>query len=508
MHNNRDDIKIIAYYIGKIIIGVGLLILIPIVTALIAGETVSIIDFSISFFVFMIIGLMLEQIGKGSKATFRWIHGLVISSLTWIVLMILAAIPYWLSGHFLSYLDAMFDVMSGFTTTGVVLIQDLDHASFSLNMWRHLLTFVGGQGMVVLALSFIITKGAGSLCMYVGEAKDEKLLPNVTETAKAIWIISLVYLIVGTSILTIVGIYIGLKPTTSFLHGLWIFMAAWSTGGFAPQSQNIVYYHSTLYETITIIFFVIGSFNFALHHAVWKGNKKEIYKNIEMISFMSTLLITTTLALRFFQKAGIYKDALGMFRRVFYQIVSAHTTTGFMTLYSRQFLYDWGSIGIVIISIAMLIGGSASSTAGGIKGIRVGFLFKGLLQNMKKVASPEKRVYIEKYNFNGKNVLSDEMIRNALLIIVLYFMTFGIGVVATLYCGYNLNEAIFESASITGNVGLTIGVTSASMPDGLKITYIIMMWLARLEFISAFAFMWTILNGVSKTCGKVFEKLA
>lgn len=506
MQNSKDDIKIIVHYMGKIVIGVGLLLGIPIITSIVAKEPSAFIDFMISFFLFMIVGLVLEMIGKGFKGVFRWIHGLVISAFAWIILMVLSALPYWLSGHFLSYLDAMFDVMSGFTTTGLALIQNLDHVSITLNMWRHVLTFVGGQGMVVLALSFLITKGNGTLGMYVGEAKDEKLLPNVTDTAKAIWIISLVYLGIGTIILTLAGASIGLTPFKSFLHGLWVFMAAWSTGGFAPQSQNILYYHSSLYEVVTIIFFVIGSFNFALHHAIWTGNKKEIYKNIEIISFVSTLFIITTMAIQLFKGNGIYQDAMSTFRRVFYQIISAHTTTGFMTIYARQFFRDWGSMGIVIISIAMLIGGSASSTAGGVKGIRIGILIKALLQNMKKAASPEKRVYVEKYYFNGKNVLTDDIIKNALLIIVLYFITFGVGVLATLLSGYNLNESIFEAASITGNVGLSIGVTSASMPSGLKIAYIIMMWLARLEFISAFAFVWTILNGVRKTCGKIFGK--
>ncbi|MDF2615095.1 MAG: trkH1 [Clostridia bacterium] len=506
MQNSKDDLKILAYYMGKIVIGVGLLLIVPIITGIVVKELSALVDFIISFLLFMIVGLVLEMMGQGFRGTFRWIHGLVISALSWIILMFLSALPYWLSGHFLSYLDAMFDVMSGFTTTGLALIQNLDHVSITLNMWRHVLTFVGGQGMVVLALSFLITKGTGTLGMYVGEAKDEKLLPNVTDTAKAIWFISLIYLIIGTIVLTFAGIQIGLRPSKSFLHGLWVFMAAWSTGGFAPQSQNILYYHSTLYETITIIFFVIGSFNFALHHAIWKGNKKEIYKNIEIISFISTLIIITTIAVELFKSYGLYNDTISIFRRVFYQIISAHTTTGFMTIYARQFLYDWGGIGIVVISIAMLIGGSASSTAGGIKGIRIGFLIKALLQNMKKAASPEKRVYVEKYHFNGKNVLSDDIIKNALLIIVLYFITFIVGVIATLFSGYNLEESFFEAASITGNVGLSIGVTSTSMPSGLKVTYIIMMWLARLEFISAFAFIWTILNGVRKTCGKLFGR--
>lgn len=502
----KDDIKIICYYMGKVVFGVGLLNLIPILTAIVFKEYEPLIDFSISFFVFMIVGLGLEVFGHNFKGRFKWSHGLVISALSWIVLMVLSAVPYSLSGYFKSYLDAMFDVMSGFTTTGIVLIQDLDHIPYSLNMWRHLLTFVGGQGMVVLALSCLITKSNGTLYMYVGEGKDEKLLPNVTDTAKAIWIISLVYLLVGTIILTIAGIYIGLSPSRSFLHGLWIFMAGWSTGGFAPQSQNILYYHNTLYEGITIVFFIIGSFNFALHHSIWKGNKKEIYKNIEMISFVSTLTLITILSIGWFNQLGIYKNAVSMFSKVFYQIVSAHTTTGFMNVYSSQFLYDWGTMGILLISIAMLIGGSACSTAGGIKGIRIGILVKALIQNIKKLVSSENRVYVEKYHFIRKNVLSDELVKNTLIIIILYIITFGVGVLGGVYYGYGINEAIFESASVTGNVGLTIGISTPDMPNGLKIIYIIIMWVARLEFISVFALIWNTCSGVKNSWQHILEK--
>lgn len=502
----KDDFKIVAYYLGKIIRGTGLLLLIPMFTALCCEEYEPLIDLTISFLVFMSVGYGFELIGTGFKSTFRWLHGLVIASASWLVLMVLSALPYYLSGHFLSYLDAMFDVMSGFTTTGLALIQDVDHVSNGINMWRHLLTFVGGQGMVVLALSFLITKGTGTLYMYVGEAKDEKLLPNVTDTAKAIWFISLVYLAVGTAALMIAGLGIGLSVENSFLHGLWIFMGAWSTGGFAPQSQNILYYHSAIYECVTIIFMVIGSFNFGLHHAVLKGDKKEIYKNIEIISFITTLTISCILVFEWFSRQELYTNSISMFRRVFYQIISAHTTTGFMNVYAGQFLQDWGDFGIIIMSIIMVIGASASSTAGGIKGIRIGLFFKGLKQTIRKLISPECKVCIEKYHFGKTQVLSDELMRNVLTIIVLYLITLGIGVLGGVYYGYGLSESLFEAASVTGNVGLSIGITTPTMPSGLKIIYIIIMWLARLEFISALALVWNMVSGVKNIWEKISRK--
>ena len=118
----------------------------------------------------------------------------------------LGALPHCLSGHEGSYLDAMFDVMSGYTTTGLYLLQDLDHVAHGLNMWRHLLTYAGGQGIVVIALTFLFKGTAGAYKVYVGEGKDERLLPNVVQTARAIWLVSLTWLVVGTLALIATGL--------------------------------------------------------------------------------------------------------------------------------------------------------------------------------------------------------------------------------------------------------------------------------------------------------------
>ncbi len=185
----------------------------------------------------------------------------------------------------------MFDVMSGYTTTGLFLLQDLDHVSHGLNMWRHLLTYAGGQGIIVIALTFLFRGTAGAYKVYVGEGKDERLLPNVIQTARAIWLVSLTYLVVGSLALWVTGMWMGQGPVRGLLHAVWVFMGAWSTGGFAPQSYNTFYYHSLVYEVISAIIFIIGSFNFALHWAVWTGDRSEIRKNIEIISFFVTLTL-------------------------------------------------------------------------------------------------------------------------------------------------------------------------------------------------------------------------
>lgn len=502
LKNSLKDLRLISYYTGFIINGVAFLMVIPIVTALGFREWNTVFDFIISINIALTFGIFLMIIGNKKTKKFEWKHGLIISALSWVILMFLCAIPYYLSGHFDSFLNACFDVMSGFTTTGLILLQDLDHVSYGLNMWRHILTFVGGQGMVVLALTFLASDTVGAYKMYVGEGKDIELLPNVKNTARIIWIISMVYLGVGTLVLWINGMFIGLKPVSSFFHGLFMFMSSWSTGGFAPYSQNLLYYHSFSYEIVTMIFFILGSLNFGLHFAIWQGKKKEILKNIETQSFFITATIAFSILAIGLTKLNVYPNAISLFRKGLFHLVSAHTTTGLGTTYARQFALEWGDMGVLILIVVMLIGGSACSTAGGFKGLRVGVVFKGIINDIRKSLSSDKVVRVNKFHYIKDQILEDTFVKSAAFIIICYMILFFIGTLLGTYYGYPMLSSAFEAASITGNVGLSIGITSSTMPDAMKIYYIIAMYLARLEFISVFALIGYMFGGIKKLCLK------
>ena len=503
------SIGLISYYIGYIVLLVASLMIIPIITSILFLEWNPMLDFIISGAISLIIGVLLIMIGmsaKESKSNVQWKHGFAIAALSWIVLTVLCAIPYRLSGHTFSFLDACFDVMSGFTTTGLVLTQDLDHLSNGLNMWRHMLTFIGGQGMVVLVLTLLAKQIGGAYKMYVGEGKDIELVPNVKGTARHIWEISIVYLIIGTMALWIIGMLIGLNPISAFLHALYIFESSWSTGGFAPNTQNIMYYHSVLYETVAMAIFILGSLNFGLHYAIWQGKRKEIVKNIETQSFFVTSFVACILALAGLAKLNVYPDAIAGFRRIIFNVLSAHTTTGFGNIYARQFALEWGDFGILIMVIVMLIGGSACSTAGGFKGLRVGIVFKGLIMDVKKLLSSERSMKVYKYHHIKDRILEDTLIKSSAIIICCYLVTFTIGTLLGTFYGYPISSAAFESASVAGNVGLTIGVTIPSMPAAMKIFYIISMYLGRLEFLSVFALIGYIFGGVRKTCINILKQ--
>lgn len=481
-----EDHLVIGRYTGKVIVGVGMLMVLPLVTSVAFGEWDTALDFVISIGACLTFGFGSQLLCRTEK-DLDWSHGLVVASGSWVVATILGALPHWLSGHEGSYLDAMFDVMSGYTTTGLYLLQDLDHIAHGLNMWRHLLTYAGGQGIVVIALTFLFKGTAGAYKVYVGEGKDERLLPNVVQTARAIWLVSLTYLVIGTLALWVTAMFLGQEPVRGLLHALWVFMGAWSTGGFAPQSYNTLYYHSLSYEVISVIIFIAGSFNFALHWAVWTGKRREIVRNVETISFAITLSLTVLIATFALAKAGVYPDAMALFRKAFYQLASGHTTTGFSTIYARAFVTQWGPVGMIATTIAMAIGASACSTGGGIKGIRMGVMTKAILQDVRKLISPESAVVRAKFHHVKDVALEDGLVRTAFTITVLYVTLYGAGAVLGSLHGIPFVDSAFEIVSAASNTGLSCGVTTPFMPWDMKVFYLIAMWLGRLEFMSVFA---------------------
>ncbi len=489
------NFQVIGYYLGKILIGFAIMESLPLILAIFIKEVGPAIDFAIGTSVTLILGLLLQTICF-NKRFVNWTEGLSVVSISWLVCMFLSAIPLYLSGHWINYLDACFDAMSGLATTGLTLIVDLDHLSFSHNLWRHIIMFIGGQGIVIVALSFFVKGFSGAFKMYVGEARDEKITPNVIHTARFIWLVSIVYLILGTITLAVVGVLNGMSIKTGIFHGACIFMAAFDTGGFAPQSQNILYYHSLPYEIVTIIIMFLGAINFKLHYTIWTGNRKEIVKNIETISIFVAVLVIFFITAFGLAKCGAYPDGLAVFRKGFYQLVSGQTGTGYMTIYARQFINEWGNLALVGVIFAMGLGGSVCSTTGAIKMLRVGVIFKAIIQDIKRIILPEKAIVVQKFHHIKEILLEDKLARLVLMITLLYLVLYLVGAIIGMLFGHPFIDALFESTSAAANVGLSCGITDINMPATLKITYIVQMWLGRLEFISVFTLIGVIVSAL------------
>jgi len=346
--------------------------------------------------------------------------------------------------------------------------------------------FIGGQGIVIVALSFFVKGRSGAFKMYVGEARDERILPNVVNTSRFIWLVSIVYLVLGTLSLGITGLLNGMRPLNAFFHGVCVFMAAFDTGGFAPQSQNILYYHSPVYEVITVVIMILGALNFKLHYHVWMGRPKEILKNIETKAFFITALATFSLVALGLQQALAYPSALTLFRKGFYQLISGHTGTGYQTVYAAQFINEWSNLALVGVICAMALGGAVCSTTGAIKMLRIGIVFKAFVEDVKRIILPERALVVQRFHHIKELFLEDRHVRSALLITIAYLILYGLGALVGMLFGFSFLPALFESTSAAANVGLSCGITTATMPTLLKVTYILQMWAGRLEFMSVF----------------------
>jgi trk system potassium uptake protein TrkH len=480
---HREDLRLIGYNLGRILVVVAAAGLIPLTWALVAGEFAPGASFLLMIGIFGTLGFFLMQ-RPPQASRLEWSHGMVIVSLTWLIVPAIGAIPLELSGHYGSFIDPFFDAMSGLTTTGLALIQDLDHLATSLNFWRHLLHFLGGQGIVIAVLSLFA--GGGAMTLYYGEARDDQIFPSVRSTARFIWLVSAVHAFFGIVALGAVGYFVlGFRPFRALFHGVTIFMAAFDTGGFAPQSSSIGYYHSGSFEAVTAVLMVAGALSFGLHYALWRG-RHQVVNNLEVRTILSTFLGTLLLTLGGLAGSGAFDSLRGLSRQGFFQVLSAHTGTGFATVPSLE-LASWGGLAFGGMAIAMALGGMGSSTAGGVKSLRIGLTLKALSSQVRQVLLPEGAVISNRYWHHGWRQLNSDLIQAVMGVSLLYVALYLLGAGAGLMYHLPLQSALFESVSAGANVGLSVGITDPSMPSVLKLIYAFQMWAGRLEFVAIFS---------------------
>jgi trk system potassium uptake protein len=322
----------------------------------------------------------------------------------------------------------------------------------------------------------------------VSEARDERITPNVIRTARFIYLIAGAYLVVGTIALTIAINLAGIQLDRAVWHAANVFMAAFDTGGFAPYSTSISYYHSALVEWVLLVLMFAGTLSFGLHFQLWRGDRWELIRNLETRTLATTAFVLMVVLFIGLGRSGAYGDAGGLFRKGFFTLVSAHTGTGFSVSPPRAFVSDWGMLAPAAIVGAMALGGMASSTAGGIKAMRVGIAFKGLVADVRKVLMPESALVVQTYHSQRRRILRDETVRAATTVLLLYILTYlGGAMVGLAYGDWNITETLFESVSAAANVGLSVGITGPGMPVILELTYMLQMWIGRLEFVAAFA---------------------
>jgi len=479
-----DDFRVIGFYMGRIFLVVAAAAGLPLVWAAAAREWSPFGSFLLMGGVFALFGVVGTRLTPKEQGL-DWSHGMVVVALTWLLVPIIGAIPLLLSGHFGRPLDAFFDAMSGVTTTGLSLLNDVDHLASSLNFWRHFLQFLGGQGIILAALT--IFAGTGGITLYFGEAREERILPSVTSTARFIWAVSVVHLVFGVLALGLVGwLVLGFGIDRAVFHGLMVFFAGFDTGGFAPQSTSIGYYHSATFEGVTSLLMVAGAMSFGLHYALWRGPRRGVFANLETRTILATFAFTMVLTLLGLAATRLFVSVTGLTRQGLFQVLSAHTGTGFSTVPSVE-LAKWGGLAFGGIAIAMALGGMGSSTAGGVKSLRIGLTIKAVVNQIRQVLLPEHALVGTAYHQSGRKHLTPQLTQSVMIISLLYVALYLLGAGVGLAYGIPLQQALFESVSASANVGLSVGVTDPSMPILLELVYMLQMWAGRLEFVAVFS---------------------
>lgn len=482
----RGDLRIIGFNISKVAYIVGFLSLLPIVMAVLYGEFDTIPYFLICSAVSFLLGSLLHHF-LYTKEEMELKHAVVMAAIAWLLAPILVSIPIWLSNFTASFLDAAFEGVSGFTGTGLTLALDIDHMSRSVNFWRHFLQFMGdGIGIIVVSLSILGRTEMSSVLAFKGEGKDVGIRPSIVRTSRIIIGIGVVFLIIGAAIFTVAGVQDGLDFGTALYDGLNHSMTGYATGGFSVRSQNLLYYHSVWVEVAAIVVMIFGALNFNLHYAILSGKKREILKNMEVKVLLFLLLAAGFFISVNLLSSNLYTTTDALFRKGLFHVISAQTTTGFQTISSVHIMVLWPVFSVVLLSITMLLGGSANSTCGGVKMLRVGVLFKALVNEVKRALLPRTAVVSGSFHHIEDTPLSDTIVRGAAVIALGYLILFSFGTMVTVLHGYELEEAMFETSSALGNVGLSSGITSPSMPSMLKVTYMFLMWAGKLEVIAVF----------------------
>jgi len=481
---SAGDLRLIGFYLGRMLTGLGLLTLVPVPLALALQEwnaaSALVLGAGISLTVGLLAGTHLR-----TRRPLSWAHGMVVVALAWIVGAAFAAIPMHVSGRFDHPLAALFEAVSALTTTGMSVIHDLDHLEASMGLYRHLLQLAGGLGIIIVVLALFSAGGSRIGTLYASEARDDRILPNVVRTSRFIARVTAAFAVAGTAALVPALLAAGFTPLRALEHALALFMSSFSTGGFSLMQASMSYYHAPAVELVVMLLMFAGMLSFALHHAIWSGDLREFGVHIETRTLALVgggLVALTTFGL---VHEGTYTTFVPLLRRGLFTLVSAVSSTGHQVNLGDTYLSDWGVLAPAALVGAMAIGGMASSTAGGIKALRVALAVKALVHDVRRFLLPESAVVVTTYHAGRRRTLRPETARAATTVLLLYVASYLLGTIVGLAYGtLDVTQAMFEAVSIGSNIGLSIGVVAPGMPRGLQAVYTVQMLLGRLEFVA------------------------
>lgn len=404
-------------------------------------------------------------------------EGYIIVSMVWIVFSFFGALPFYFSESIPSFTDAFFETMSGFTTTGASILPDIESMPKGILFWRSMTQWLGGMGIIVLSLTILPLLGIGGMQLFVAEVPGptpDKISPKVQETAQILWGIYLFFTIVETILLMFGGM--------SFYDAITHSFTTMATGGYSTKNTSIAYFNAAGYSTayieyvITIFMFIAGA-NFTLAYYAMKFNFKKIWQNEEFKNYLFIVLIfTLTIGVTLYFTSDMSGEV--SFRTSLFQVVSLITTTGFAT---ADYL-TWVPVLSVMCFILLFFGGSAGSTGGGVKIVRIVLLAKNSYMELKRLIHPNAIIPVR---LNHKSV-KQEIVANVQAFIVLYMVIFAASIIILSAVGIDLQTAMGAAATSLGNVGPGIGSVGpasnfAHLPDFGKWYLSFLMLCGRLE---------------------------
>ncbi len=402
-----------------------------------------------SFLLTVLLGLFLWWPVRRLKYELRLRDGFLITAGAWVLACMVASIPFMLAPPQLSLTGAMFEAISGLTTTGATIITGLDGLPRSVLLYRQSLNFYGGMGIVLLAVAILPMLKVGGMQLFRAEAtgptKDTKLTPRIAETAKALW---KVY--IGLTLLCMLAYW---AAGMSFFDAICHALSTVATAGFSTHDASFAYWNNPMIEAVAIVFMLVGGINFGLHYVAWRRATMQPYQgDTELHYFGSIALAATAIVAGLLWFSGTYGSATDAFRHAAFQVVSNLTTTGF-TLADFSL---WPALVPLLMMMAGFIGGSSGSSSGGMKVARVVMAVRQALREVSQLVHPKGQFIVKM----GGHRVSERIVLSVSAFCTLYMICFLAVMFALAATGLDLVTAFAAAATSINNMGPGLGEVS------------------------------------------------
>lgn len=464
---------IIQRLVGLLLILFSITLLPPFIVDLIYGEDAG-TAFFLSYIVLVFLGLVMYLPVRKVQGDLRLRDGFMVVVLFWSVLGMAGALPLvFYEPLAVSFTDAVFESISGLTTTGATVLTGLDEMPHSILFYRQELQWLGGMGIIVLAVAVMPMLGIGGMQLYRAEApgpvKDSKLTPRIAESAKALW-----YIYLGLTLACALAYWVaGMNVFDAVSHSF----STLATGGFSTHDASLGYFNSPWIEAVAVVFMFLGGVNFALHFAVFRSfNLMHYLRDSEFRMYSITLLVATVSIIACFYTQYSVFDFSDAVRQSVFNAVSMATTTG----YTTSEFSSWPAFIPVMLFFIGFVGGCGGSTGGGMKAIRVLLLIKQGQRELMRLIHPNAQVFVK----IGKKPMSDSVIESVWGFSAAYVACFVIMMLLLMFSGVDQITAFSAVASTINNVGPGLGEVSANyagLQDFDKWVLCFSMLLGRLE---------------------------